>query len=42
MKLSTDYQDFKAKLDLLHPRYDGQGTLDLNLPLSAARPRRRS
>lgn len=42
MKLSADYDDFKAKLDLLHPRHDGQGVLDLGLPLSSTRPRRRA
>jgi len=31
MKLSTDYADFKKKLDVLHPVQDGQGYLDLDI-----------
>ncbi|MCG7598888.1 P63C domain-containing protein [Halomonas sp. McH1-25] len=30
MRLSTDYEDFKLKLDRLHPRFDNSLPLDLN------------
>lgn len=31
MKLSTDWDDFKAKLDTIHPVPDGQGMLDISV-----------
>lgn len=41
MKLSRDYEDFKAKLDLVHPRCDVQEALDLDVPIYESLQRRR-
>lgn len=32
MKLSDDWEDFKAKLERLHPRYEGQAILPIEFP----------
>jgi P63C domain len=40
MKLSADYDDFKAKLNLLHPPYDAQASLDIDISMYGAGRRR--
>ncbi len=40
MKLSKDWDDFKGKLELIHPVPDGQEMLDISFDHSNSRPRK--